>query len=137
MNQKDIDEERLAHDALKEQAELFANLASRFWVWGDGNGAYVKGLLIEALGRQGLDWDPPRTPAKQIGIPFLTRIEVIIRDKRICRYCSKELELPEITIDHVKPQALGGRHDLENLVVACKRCNSSKGKRAKPKGEKR
>jgi 5-methylcytosine-specific restriction endonuclease McrA len=34
------------------------------------------------------------------------------------------------TIDHVIPLAHGGSHTLENFVLACLRCNSSKGTRA-------
>ncbi|HEX6293396.1 MAG TPA: HNH endonuclease [Herpetosiphonaceae bacterium] len=33
------------------------------------------------------------------------------------------------TIDHVIPQSKGGTHDLSNLVLACRSCNSRKGAR--------
>lgn len=40
-----------------------------------------------------------------------------------CEYCGGTAD----TIDHVKPLALGGGNELENLVPACRSCNSSKG----------
>ena len=43
---------------------------------------------------------------------------------RHCWYCgSKE----QLSADHIVPQARGGCHGGENLVYACRRCNSSKG----------
>lgn len=43
-----------------------------------------------------------------------------------CAYCLGMAT----TIDHIEPLALGGQNALENLVPACRSCNSSKG--AKP-----
>ncbi len=34
---------------------------------------------------------------------------------------------PGLEIDHVYPEALGGSSEPENLVLACRRCNRSKG----------
>ena len=33
----------------------------------------------------------------------------------------------QITVDHVVPRSKGGSHKLENLVLCCGSCNSSKG----------
>ena len=45
-----------------------------------------------------------------------------------CAYCG-EVETAEerLTMDHVKPLALGGLHCLANLRPACESCNKSKG----------
>lgn len=40
-----------------------------------------------------------------------------------CWYCGA---IDPSTIDHVQPIAKGGTDDLDNLVLACKCCNSSK-----------
>lgn len=40
-----------------------------------------------------------------------------------CWYCGDEN--PD-TIDHVKPVSKGGSDNLDNLVLSCKSCNSSK-----------
>jgi HNH endonuclease len=40
-----------------------------------------------------------------------------------CCYCFSELDL---SLDHLIPQFKGGKHSADNLVVACRSCNSSK-----------
>lgn len=43
-----------------------------------------------------------------------------------CIYCGSETN---ISIDHILPKYYGGSDNPENLVCACRNCNSSKGKR--------
>jgi 5-methylcytosine-specific restriction endonuclease McrA len=59
----------------------------------------------------------PRTERK------LTRIGVFCRDGYVCQYCGRENQL---TIDHVLPRSLGGKHTWENVVAACIPCNRKK-----------
>ncbi len=40
-----------------------------------------------------------------------------------CCYCGSQSDL---TLDHLIPQFKGGKHSADNLVVACRSCNSSK-----------
>jgi 5-methylcytosine-specific restriction endonuclease McrA len=47
----------------------------------------------------------------------------------ICHYCGKKTTATDRQIDHVLAQANHGGDELDNLVVACKRCNRSKGKK--------
>lgn len=56
--------------------------------------------------------------------PKLTRREVFIRDRYICQYCGQKTN--ELTLDHVIPRHLGGRHEWDNVVSACKACNYRK-----------
>lgn len=44
-----------------------------------------------------------------------------------CFYCKQAVAGTEFTIDHVEPDALGGKAHLQNLVVAHKACNLAKG----------
>lgn len=62
-----------------------------------------------------------------------------------CYYCGTQLDHPEstghtgvrnFTVDHVIPVSLGGTDALENLVLCCKQCNSSKCDRLIPVWEK-
>jgi len=44
-------------------------------------------------------------------------------DKYECVYCGDKKKL---TIDHLMPQSRGGSNDQDNLVLACRHCNSTK-----------
>ncbi|KAL5058935.1 hypothetical protein RYX36_030539 [Vicia faba] len=57
----------------------------------------------------------------------LSRKNVLFRDNYTCQYCSSHENL---TIDHVVPVALGGEWTWENLVTACFKCNSKKGRKS-------
>lgn len=46
-----------------------------------------------------------------------------------CFYCDEEVSYNEATIDHQVPIIKEGSGDLDNLVMACYPCNSSKGGR--------
>ncbi len=52
----------------------------------------------------------------------LNRRAVFLRDDHTCQYCGGVAE----SIDHVIPKSRGGEHTWENVVAACKRCNSAK-----------
>ena len=45
---------------------------------------------------------------------------------QICNYCGSTENL---ALDHIFPKKYGGKDDAENLIFACKTCNSSKGKK--------
>lgn len=57
----------------------------------------------------------------------LTKREVLRRDDYTCQYCGQRV--PYLTVDHVVPRHLGGRHAWDNLVAACPACNHHKGGR--------
>lgn len=42
----------------------------------------------------------------------------------ICNYCGSS---DSLSLDHILPQKYGGKDNAENLIYACKFCNSSKG----------
>lgn len=58
---------------------------------------------------------------------FARRV-VIDRDGTKCHYCGCDCS-DDVTVDHVVPYCSGGTDDLSNLVVACRKCNSTKGAR--------
>jgi hypothetical protein len=55
----------------------------------------------------------------------LTRENVYKRDNYECVYCGSGV-VKTLTLDHVIPQSKGGGNSWDNLVTACKRCNSEK-----------
>ena len=62
-----------------------------------------------------------------VRVPFgrrsaLSRRGVFARDGHRCQYCGARAE----SIDHVHPRSRGGLHVWENVVAACRKCNSSK-----------
>jgi hypothetical protein len=61
-------------------------------------------------------------------IPAATRRQVIERAGHRCSYCrSPEIVGVPMVVDHVIPLTAGGASDLENLCLACYRCNEFKG----------
>jgi len=68
-----------------------------------------------------------------------TRLNVIYRDDQRCAYCRRSFPVSELTVDHVIPRsrwkAIMGAYppyeynSWENMVAACKKCNSAKGSR--------
>jgi hypothetical protein len=52
--------------------------------------------------------------------------KIKLQTGQICNYCGSTKKL---ALDHIFPQKFGGKDNAENLILACKTCNSSKGKK--------
>ena len=50
------------------------------------------------------------------------RRAVFLRDHHTCQYCGRAAE----NVDHVIPRSRGGGHTWDNVVAACRRCNTKK-----------
>ena len=59
--------------------------------------------------------------------PAFTRFNVFLRDEWKCQYCATGFKTHELTFDHVIPRSRGGRTEWENIVAACRGCNTVKG----------
>jgi hypothetical protein len=61
-------------------------------------------------------------------IPHELRLAVVDRAGGICEYCqlSQDSQVGTFPVDHVRPVSSGGRTELDNLALACPRCNASK-----------
>ena len=55
-----------------------------------------------------------------------SKANVHVRDKYICQYCNDPVPRNKATIDHVIPQAHGGKNTWENTVCSCFKCNNYK-----------
>jgi hypothetical protein len=52
---------------------------------------------------------------------------VMARANSVCALCGKKVEPSDATIDHIVPLHNGGTYDIDNLQLAHRSCNSSKG----------
>lgn len=50
-----------------------------------------------------------------------------IRQNNFCWYCGRHMPPEQLTIDHVFPRSKGGNNQMDNLIMVCQSCNSSKG----------
>jgi 5-methylcytosine-specific restriction endonuclease McrA len=81
------------------------------------------------------------SPSTQIPVPSVIRLKryvkrpprfhiafnrrnVFRRDNHTCQYCGHVGG--DLTLDHVVPRSRGGRNAWENIVTACRECNSRK-----------
>jgi hypothetical protein len=58
-------------------------------------------------------------------ISAAVRRQVRERANFLCEYChsSEETSAAQFEIDHILPRSLGGSDQVENLALACQRCN--------------
>ncbi|MCB0539594.1 MAG: HNH endonuclease [Bacteroidetes bacterium] len=52
--------------------------------------------------------------------------KVKLQTGKVCNYCGSE---DNLALDHIFPKKYGGSDNAENLIFACRSCNSSKGKK--------
>ncbi len=55
-----------------------------------------------------------------------TRFEVFKRDGFACQYCGQHPPAVLLEVDHINPKSAGGPDDFNNLITACRDCNSGK-----------
>ena len=60
-------------------------------------------------------------------MPIRDSVKQLVRQRAdcLCEYChsSECLSANRFTIDHLIPRSLGGSDNLDNLALACRRCN--------------
>ena len=94
-----------------ELKDVILDLFERKSFW-DGRTVFEK---FTGIGRK--EWRP--------AIPKSVRDAVFERDGFACVYCGDERG--PFDLDHKIPYSRGGEHTIENLTVACRTCNRSKG----------
>jgi len=58
------------------------------------------------------------------------RLAIYIRDGFICQYCGRDMrnaDPVEVSLDHLQARSHGGNNNSDNLVTACRSCNSARG----------
>lgn len=70
---------------------------------------------------------------KYVHVPYKElspcRKNIFKRDNLECQYCGCELNNESATVDHVLPRSRGGKHEWNNVVTCCLKCNRKKGNR--------
>jgi 5-methylcytosine-specific restriction endonuclease McrA len=59
-------------------------------------------------------------------VPPLNNETLFRRDAFLCLYCAQHFPARELSRDHIRPFAQGGRDVWTNVVTACRRCNNVK-----------
>jgi hypothetical protein len=58
------------------------------------------------------------------------RLAIYMRDDFSCMYCGRDLhsaDAADVTLDHLVCRSHGGSNEADNLVTACRSCNSARG----------
>jgi len=58
-----------------------------------------------------------------------SRANVYQRDDETCQFCGRKRPKVGLNYDHVVPRSKGGKTTWENIVTACKHCNTKKDNR--------
>jgi len=88
---------------------------SRVGQWGHHGRCPAHAKVVEARRYQ--------ARARRNPVNARLRKQVVLASPR-CAFCGTTSDL---TADHVLPQSLGGRDELANLRVLCRRCNGRRG----------
>lgn len=68
-----------------------------------------------------------RARMKGVRVVRFDRAAIIARDGGRCHLCGTRCRPSEIELDHLVPLSAGGDHAPENVAVACRSCNRSRG----------
>ncbi len=131
------------HFLNRQQPETLPNSIPRYpggfadhYARGDGRteafGAVLGvGLFVGAVCLLTGVFDPDRSsrkrPANQTRVNEWKREYVSVRDGWRCTYCGRRVTRSSRHIDHSCSRANGGTNHLNNLRLACRPCNLSKG----------
>jgi hypothetical protein len=70
---------------------------------------------------------------RELGIGHLLRGKVSAKKPRLlakdphCHWCRAKLDAASATVEHLVPLGRGGSNRVDNLALACKKCNEERG----------
>jgi 5-methylcytosine-specific restriction endonuclease McrA len=111
------------------------------WNWADAVRAVYRGS-VRVIAEYDREIHSPSTTIKLPSVialndfvhtqkhPAFTRFNVFLRDKWTCQYCGEKYKTHELTFDHLIPRCRGGQTTWDNIVTACRSCNTHKGWRS-------
>lgn len=115
-------EQAIMYHAKNQVAWTLGEVVARFrgGIQNDGSESYLESPSIIAIkSSEGFN------PAKY-GRVVLTNRTLFARDKQICAYCGGHFTTANLSREHVLPVSRGGEDKWENVVTACRSCNSKK-----------
>lgn len=86
----------------------------------DGTESYLESSSIIAI-KNNDGFNPSK-----YGRVILTNKTLFARDRHICAYCGGHFTSNHLSREHIQPVSRGGEDKWENVVTACKSCNTRK-----------
>lgn len=83
-------------------------------------------ILQEALEREKEIKKARRSKGR---VSYLDRYWIYLFNQRRCKICGRFVSRKGFHLDHRQPLSWGGEHTLDNVQIACPRCNLKKGPR--------
>lgn len=74
-------------------------------------------------------WKPPTNPSKNQRRKMARENRICALTDNRCIYCDELVPANKRSIEHLWPKSLGGTRCVQNILMACKRCNSRRGDR--------
>lgn len=118
----DVDPEKMAYALFERFLDENKDILQRISGHGDGR----CGIMVEIMQNKLCGPKPVTTGYRKKPIKPGVKKQVLERDMYRCKYCYTHIDL---CVDHIIPEALGGKATLDNLQTLCRPCNSRKGKK--------
>ena len=115
-------EQAIMYHAKNQVAWTLGSVIAKFrgGIQNDGSESYLESSSIIAI-KSSAGFNPAK-----YGRVILTNKTLFARDKHICAYCGNHFTSNNLSREHIQPVSRGGEDKWENVVTACKTCNTSK-----------
>lgn len=115
-------EQAIMYHAKNQVAWTLGSVIAKFrgGIQNDGTESYLESSSIIAI-KSSAGFNPAK-----YGRVILTNKTLFARDKHICAYCGNHFTSNNLSREHIQPVSRGGEDKWENVVTACKTCNTSK-----------
>jgi hypothetical protein len=115
-------EQAIMYHAKNQVAWTLGSVVAKFrgGTQNDGTESYLESSSIIAI-KSSAGFNPAK-----YGRVILTNKTLFARDRHICAYCGNLFTSNNLSREHIQPVSRGGEDKWENVVTACKTCNTSK-----------
>lgn len=115
-------EQAILYHAKKQVAWTLGDVVAKYrgGTQADGTESYLESPSIIAI-KSGEGFNPSK-----YGRVVLTNKTLFARDRHVCAYCGGHFTSNNLSREHILPVSRGGENKWENVVTACKTCNTKK-----------